>query len=153
MTNAAVAQLDLRSIMGAITRREPKQYIDFAAVPPSQWAMHDRLENWARWCRGDSGESARTESSPMFEGYRSTEAHRIERGRYGELTEVSIDKLDAQAVAKGVAVLPDKHRRALNWAYLRPRNPTYQARELGVSLSGLAELVRNGRQMLINRRI
>lgn len=128
--------------------REPKRYVDFAAVPPSQWSMHDRLENWARWCRGRQGQSGGA-GQPMFSLYRSSEARR----EYGEETSVPVDPIDAQAVAKGVAALPDKHRRALHWNYLHPRNPGGQARELGVSLEGLAQLVKDGRQMLVNRKV
>lgn len=137
--------------MIAVARRRSEQvrrYVDFSAVAPSQWAIHDRLENWARWCRGSSRfDCAR--SSPMFALYRSTEARRA----YGEETAVPIDKLDAQALAKAVAQLPDKHRRALHWCYLRPYRPTAMARELGVGLEGLQHLVHAGRQMLINRAV
>lgn len=132
--------------------RQPREYVDFAHVPPSQWAMHDRLENWARWCRG-SERQAGDAASPMFALYRSTDAKTKERLAYGAPTEVPIDKMDAQAVQKGINALPDKHRRALHWSYLRPRNPTAQARELGLSLGGLADMVLAARQMLVNRRV
>jgi DNA-directed RNA polymerase specialized sigma24 family protein len=149
MTNAAVACLDMGVIMVAISKRPPRQYVDFAHVPPSQWAIHDRLENWARWCRG-SDKQAGSNASPMFELYRSSDAKRKER-LYGDLTEVPVDKLDAAQIQKAMAHLPDKHRRALHWCYVHPRNPTNMARELGVDLDGLAHLIRNGRQMLVNR--
>jgi hypothetical protein len=125
-----------------------KEYVDFAAVPPSQWSMHDRLENWARWCRGSQRQVGGC-GSPMFELYRSTEAKR----KYGEETSVPVDNKDATRLAVGVAALPDKHRRALHWCYLHPRSPGGQAYELGVDKAGLAQLVRDGRQMLINRRV
>jgi DNA-directed RNA polymerase specialized sigma24 family protein len=134
--------------MIAVARRPHRTYVDFAAVPPSQWPMHDRLENWARWCRGSPARDT-ARGSPMFALYRSTDAKRA----YGDDTAVPIDKLDAQRVAKGVAVLPDKHRRALNWSYLHPFSPGAMARELGVGLEGLAHLVRDGRQMLVNREV
>jgi DNA-directed RNA polymerase specialized sigma24 family protein len=125
---------------------EARRYVDFAAVPPSQWAIHDRLENWARWCRGRPGRD-NAPASPMFALYRSTDAKRA----YGDETTVPIDKLDAAVIAKAVAVLPDKNRRALHWSYVHPFRPSAMARELGVGLDGLAHLVRDGRQMLINR--
>lgn len=125
------------------------RYVDFAAVPPSQWAMHDRLENWARWCRGASGESARiSPPSPMFSGFRSSDARRV----YGDETTVPIDKMDAQRVAKGVAALPEKHRRSLHWLYVHgAKQPTEAARQLGLSREGLRDVVRDARQMLVNR--
>lgn len=135
--------------MIAVARRIQQHYVDFARVPLSQWKIHDRLENWARWSRGASAESARTaEASPMFSLYRSSEAKRTER--YGELTSVPIDNKDAYVVADAIVALPDKHRRALQWSYLRPRNPTSQARELGVSMEGLAQLVDTARFKLID---
>jgi DNA-directed RNA polymerase specialized sigma24 family protein len=149
MTNAAVANLDIGRIMVAISKRPVREYVDFAAVPPSQWAMHDRLENWARWCRGSERQAGES-GSPMFELYRSTDAKRKER-LYGDLTEVPVDRLDAAQIQKAMAHMPDKHRRALHWCYVHPRNPMNMARELGVDLAGLAHLIHNGRQMLVNR--
>lgn len=131
--------------MNAIARREPRKYVDLSSVPPSQWAMHDRLQNWALWSRGSPGRIAK--ASPMFNLYRSSEAKRA----YGEETTVPIDHKDATRVAVGVTALPDKHRRAIHWCYLHPRDAMGQARELGVNLEGLSELIRHGRQMLINK--
>ena len=132
----------------AAVKSAARQYVDFASVPPSQWRMHDRLENWARWCRGASGEAARIgKAAPMFAMYRSTDARRA----YGDDTSVPIDKMDAQAIHKAVAALPDKHRRALQWNYLNSRAPAEAARQLGLSLAGLAQMVGDARQMLVNR--
>jgi DNA-directed RNA polymerase specialized sigma24 family protein len=136
--------LDFMAMLGERPKRE---FVDFSSVPVSQWRIHDRLENWARWARGSQRQSGT--GSPMFSLYRSSDAKRA----YGEDTSIPVDPIDAQAVAKGVAALPDKHRRAIHWNYLHPRNPSGAARELGVSLQGLADLVRNGRQMLLNRGI
>lgn len=135
--------------MAAVSERPARRpMVDFAAVPVSQWRMHDRLENWARWCRGASGESARLgESTPMFRLFRSGEARRA----YGEEISVPVDKGDALLIAKGVAALPEKHRRALQWHYLDGRNPTRAAKSLAVTHERLAELVRDARTMLMNR--
>lgn len=134
--------------MIAVARRPVREYVDFSAVPPSQWAMHDRLENWAKWCRGGDRQAG-SAASPMFALYRSTDARRA----YGDETTVPLDRLDAMHVAKGVAALPGKHRRAVQWCYLHPRNPANMARELAVSLEGMAMLIRNARSMLMNRDI
>ena len=102
--------------------REPaaprKRSVDFAAVPVSQWKMHDRLENWARWARGSQAQRGKA-GSPMFDLYRSGDAKRA----YGEETSVPIDKDDAIRVAKAVGHLPPQKRAAIHWYYLRPRNP------------------------------
>ena len=85
----------------------------------------------------------------MFSGFVSSEAKRV----YGDETSIPIDKLDAAEIQKAVTALPDKHMRAIGWCYLRPTNPQAQARELGVSLQGLADLIHNGRTMLVNRKV
>ena len=47
--------------------------------------------------------------------------------------------------------LPEKHRLAVSWHYIRPVNPSRARKQLGVTLDGLQRLVIDGRQMLINR--
>jgi DNA-directed RNA polymerase specialized sigma24 family protein len=135
--------------MVAVSAKKPKAYVDFASVPPSQWKMHDRLTNWARWSRGASGERARITLSPMFGLYRSSEARTVRE--YGSETSVPIDHADATRIHVGVTALPDKHRRAIQWSYLDGRHPGGAARELAVTLERLCELVQHGRLMLINR--
>lgn len=131
--------------VGDRVRRRP--LVDFASVPVSQWALHDRLENWARWARGGSGESARMQSAaPMFRLFQSTEAKRT----YGEATTVPIDRDDAIKIAKAVGHLPLQKRKAIHWYYLAPRDPAGKARELGVEIQKLADLVRDGRTMLLD---
>lgn len=123
------------------------RHVDFASVPPSQWAMHDRLINWSRWARGGSGESARAEpATPMFRLFRSSEAKRA----YGEETTVPVDKDDAIRVAKAVGHLPPQKRYAIHWCYLQNgRHPAGKARDLGLELQQLADLVRDARAMLM----
>lgn len=127
-------------------RKPPRPFVDFAAVPVSQWNMHDRLTNWARWARGGSGESARMEAAtPMFRLYRSSEAKRA----YGEETSVPVDKGDAIRVAKAVGHLPPQKRSAIHWYYLQGgKNPAGCARDMGVELHRLAQLVLDARVML-----
>jgi hypothetical protein len=135
-------------------RREPakpapdSRYVDVASVPPSQWAMHDRLENWARWCRGSQKQTGTT-GSPMFSLYRSSDAKRT----YGEETSVPIDKDDALKIHFAITgpTFDPQMRRALQWCYLRPKNPAGQARELGLAgVEQLRDLIRDGRQLLID---
>jgi DNA-directed RNA polymerase specialized sigma24 family protein len=64
---------------------------------------------------------------------------------------VAVDGMDAQRIAKAVGHLPEPHRKALHWSYIRPVNPRRAASDLGTTLDGLALLVRDGRQMLVNR--
>lgn len=135
----------------AVPGQAPRAHVDFASVPVSQWKIHDRLENWARWCRGSERQSGAT-GSPMFSLYRSGETA---RRRYGEEMSVPVDKDDALKVHFAIVhpMFDPQCRRALQWSYLRPRNPTGQARELGVTLEGLRDLVLAGRLLLIELKV
>ena len=134
--------------MTAVSRQPKREYVDFSAVPPSQWAMHDRLTNWAKWSRG-TARFDRAISAPMFVLYKSSDARR----EYGAPTSIPLDPKDATKVQVGVTALPEKHRRALHWYYLHPVNAMGMARELGLPLAGVAEIVIRARFMLINKGI
>lgn len=118
--------------------------VDFFEVAEGQRDMDRRLHNWAIWCNGSAG----GEGHPMWRLYRTPPA-RGEVAPCGGV--VSVDRMDAVRIAKAVAALPEKHRRALNWCYVKPSAPKRAAQSLAVSLEGLALLVRDARQMLINR--
>lgn len=62
-----------------------------------------------------------------------------------------VDKLDAQRIAKAVAHLPELHRHGLQWHYVRPIAPLRMCKALGLTRDGLAQLVVDARQMLVNR--
>ena len=115
--------------------------IDFNAVPFRQEHIHSRLVNWARWVRPRRSSWVH----PMWRGFKASEVWA------GTRVSVPIDPLDAQAVEKGVSLLPDAHRFAIRWCYVYGGNPRRAARQVGESLEGLAVLITNGRQMLINR--
>lgn len=121
--------------------RAARAVVDFSVVPPKQGRMHERLENWARWCGGGHGGSS---ASPMFRLFRSDNWGREVSGHV-------VDGLDAQRVQKFISALPGPHRLALSWCYLRGVAPLRMARDLAVSLEGLARLVNDARTMLINR--
>lgn len=115
-------------------------FVDFFHVEAHQTAMHKRLENWAQWCYSRGGPSA----SPMFRLYRPDNFER-------ETTSMPVDHQDAAKIAKGVAMLPQPHREALQWNYITGGSPTKARRRLGVTADGLMTLIRDGRQMLMNR--
>lgn len=121
-----------------------KTSIDFHAVEAKHHEIHARLQNWARWCNGRAAPSI----SPMFSMVRSAA-----RARGAEHTWAlsAVDGLDAQRIAKAIGHLPQPHRLALSWCYLKPINPRRAAQDQGTTLEGLALLLRDGRQMLINR--
>lgn len=118
------------------------KFIDFFYVSPNHQEIHKRLENWARSCFSSGGSSA----SPMFRLYRPDN---YERGAIG----LPVDHSDATKIAKGVAALPESHRLAIHWSYITGGSPTKARQRIGCTLDGLMQLIADGRQMLVNRKI
>lgn len=129
-------------------RRSGRGYVDLNAVLPQHRQIDARLANWGRWCHGPT----RRDVSPMFRGMPPQPHLR----QPGDIAAEPLDTMDAAKVSKEVSRLPEKHRAALNWCYvLDPRSkdasPTRACKKLGTSFQGLADLLRDARQMLINR--
>lgn len=120
-----------------------RDFIDLHIVPDHQLAMHERLQNWARWCRGKPASAV----APMFRGYRSSDVWAAPE------VGTPVDKLDASKIASAVAALPETHRAATGWHYVHPVSPGRAARELGLTIAALGQAVIDARQCLINRRI
>lgn len=118
-------------------------FIDFHLVRDEHLAIHEDLCNWSRWVRV---RPHGWQVQPMFRLYRSKN-WQWERPVSREQTNIP----DAVEMEKAVSALPDKHRTAIRWAYVLQGHPARMARELGVSLQGLADLVSAGRTMLRNR--
>jgi DNA-directed RNA polymerase specialized sigma24 family protein len=123
-----------------------KLTVDFHAVEDRHVEIDRRLKNWACWCRGSYSPAI----SPMFQMVRSAA-----RARGAEHTWAlsAVDGMDAQRIAKAVARLPEPHRRAIQWCYVKPINPRRAAADQGTTLDGLALLLRDARTMLVNRRV
>jgi hypothetical protein len=117
--------------------------IDFHAVEEHQREIDARLINWGRWCNGSTALGV----CPMF---RMVPPPPRVRGDLS-LTSDSVDGADAALIAKAVVALPSSHRAAVNWAYVKPVNPRKACVAMGTNMAGLAQLLRDGRQMLINR--
>ena len=117
--------------------------IDFHAVAPDHRAIDARLLNWGRWCNG----SAAPSSCPMF---RLTPSAPRTRGEIAYGAD-QVDQADAMLVSKMVQALPPKHRAAINWSYVKPVSPRLAMKQIGVAKEELWMLLRDGRQMLINR--
>lgn len=118
-------------------------FVDFHAVPDSQIAIHESLLNWARWVRV---RPHGWQVSPMFRMYRS---HSWQW--HAPIIQDQTNVPEAVQMEKAVSLLPEKHRTAVRWNYVACGHPARMARNLGVSLPGLAELVTAGRSMLNNR--
>ena len=127
-------------------RRVQRTFVDFASVPEHQWAIDKRLKNWAL----AQNDRLHEKAAPMFVLYKSSDAKR----EYGAPTSVPADRSDAHVINTAMAFLPEKHRLALAWYYVKNgRNPIGKASELGFTPQGLADCVIDARQMLIVRKI
>lgn len=123
--------------------RVQETIVDYNRVPDHQKAIHERLENWARWVRP---RAHGWQTAPMFRMYQS-------KARQWEAPVIQnpVNTLDAMKLEKAVAALPEKHRDAIRWGYVDRSNPIGMAKKLAVSKQGLADLVDSGRTMLKNR--
>lgn len=124
--------------------RSGRTFVDFHAVEPHQREIDRRLANWGRWCHGTTAPM----TSPMF---RMVPPPPRVRSDMAYQVGTVVDSADAVKVAKAVAALPQSHRTAINWCYVKPVNPRRACQVIGTTMEGLAKLVRDGRQMLINR--
>lgn len=115
--------------------------VDFSRVEERHRAIHDRLVNWSRWCVSRGGRDVH----PMFRGFKSAQHWEAIP------TADPVDSLDAVAIEKAVQKLPEPHRFAVRWCYVYGSSPRKACQQAGVSKEGLALLIRDGRQMLVNR--
>lgn len=122
-----------------------KGYIDYQYIAPEHATIHERLQNWRRWV---SVKGLAWTAHPMWRHLKEKEAlESHERGEYS----IPPNSLDAHDMEKLVALLPEKHRFAIRWWYVYSGNPLKAAKQAAVSKERLAELVKEGRTMLINR--
>ena len=115
--------------------------VDFHHVEEHHQAIDARLSNWGLWLQSRPGGKIH----PMWAKARSNawQWHAPEH-------RPTCDPLDAQAMEKAVYKLPEKHRAAIRWQYVYRGSPARACRALAVNMDGLAELVRQGRTMLVN---
>lgn len=116
--------------------------VDFSHIPPEQDAMHGRLLNWGRACHG----GASIDTAPMFRLAKSAD-----KGGYGAATVEPVDREDAHQIGLAVYMLPEPHRVALHWYYVKRTSVAAGCRALSVRASALALYVIDGRRMLVNR--
>ena len=120
-----------------------RETIDFAYIEPQHGDIHARLVNWGRWA--EVRPSYKT--CPMFRMARSN-------SRQWHQPEIrdTINTLDAADVEKAVSHLPPPYRDALRWFYVikYPSERVYR-RKAGLAPEGLLRVLRDGRQMLVNR--
>lgn len=117
--------------------------IDFFYVEPSHQDIDKRLTNWGKFCFSTGGSGL----NPMFRWVKPSQ-------QWDAIDMVvPIDRSDAIKIAKGVAALPEPHALALNWCYVYKTSPKKGCQMVKTSMSGLERLIRDGRTMLINRKV
>lgn len=117
--------------------------VDFHAVLAHHAAIHERLQDWAIWCKPPP----RAECSPMFRLYRPSETQEARNPTR------TLNTLDCQKIERAVCELAEKQARALRWSYVTRRSPVMACRSIGCTLVELAEFVDAGRQELLDRRV
>jgi hypothetical protein len=113
--------------------------IDFNVIKPEHEDIHQRLENWGKWCKG----STHGNVHPMFRQYRNG---------YFEASPArsTSDTVDAVAIQKAMKDIPEPQRIAIQWFYVKPGSPNKVCFALGVNKRDLLELIHQGRTMMKN---
>lgn len=116
------------------------KYVDFHVIDPLHSEVHERLLNWARWVkvRPELG----WKMAPFWKLIKK------ERGREELAIREPCDILDAEMVEKIVRALPEPNRTAIRWWYVKADNPRKAAQALGLSLSGLSDIISQTRSLL-----
>ncbi len=117
---------------------------DFHFVPEDQKAIDARLENWSRYVAVKSPSWV----SPIWKLGKSN-------GRQWHAPEhrPMCDTLDGNAIEIAVRHLPELHMRAMRWFYVYRYSEQKFRREAGLTRDGLVQVLKDARQMLINRRV
>lgn len=115
---------------------------DFFYVEPRHHAIHQDLENWARYVEVKRPSWI----APIWKLGKS-------HGRQWHAPDLrpEVNTLKGMEMEKAVFALPEKHREAIRWCYVYRCTPAIAIRELGVTYDGLADLIHAGRAMLVNR--
>lgn len=116
--------------------------VDFHYIEENHRHIDGVLKNWASWVTP----RAPSWVSPMFRMAKSN----TRQWHAPEIRE-TCDVIGAMQMEKAVSKLPEPHRTAIRWHYVIRCSPTAACRELGLSHAGLYGVVRDGRQMLVNR--
>lgn len=121
-----------------------REYVDFHAVATRHEAIHGRLQNWARSLYSPPGHK----TAAGFDGYQSPAQVRAEQE-----ASIPVDQQDARKIARGVGDLPEKHRKAVQWSYVKRGSVASGKRYVVATERELEQLVVDSRDILCNRRI
>ena len=117
---------------------------DFSRIAARHDAINLRLEQWAQWV---SVRPQAWKMLPMWKFYKAPK--QWDSDLY---IPIEINSLEAHEIERAVAMLPEKNRTAIRWFYVfKFIHAGKMRRELAVTDEGLANLVHDGRSMLIDR--
>ena len=110
---------------------------DIFFVPSDQKAIHQRLDNWARWVKPGRGCAV----SPMFRMAKSN-------SRQWHMPEIrpTCDTRDAQHIERVIRKLPETHALLIRWWYVWQYPELKIRRQLNVSRDQLLKSVIEARE-------
>jgi hypothetical protein len=118
---------------------------DLSHIPTRHDSINLRLEQWARWVRVTPQKWG---TQPMFRWARSN----ARQWETDPVIHETLNTLECHEIERAVYFLPEKHRTAIRWAYCFPNRPATTVRQhLGVTRTGLCEMLNQARDMLKNR--
>lgn len=120
------------------------RFPDFHHVPQEHQAIDDRLTNWSRYVQVKYPSWV----GPIWKLGKSN-------GRQWEAPQFrpACDLLDGQKIEEAVRELPELHKATLRWAYVYRGGEIQFRRKHHLTREGLAQLLNDGRRMLMNRHI
>lgn len=117
---------------------------DFHYIPEGHRVIDQRLDNWSRWVQ------VRPQAwvGPIWKLGKSN-------GRQWHEPEFRpmCDTLDGHVIEKAVLDLPSLHCAALRWFYVYRYGEQKFRKNSGLTRDGLVQVLKDARQMLINRRV
>lgn len=122
--------------------RVKAQFVDFAEVAKEHREIHERLENWASWVMPRQPHWIH----PMW---RFTKSNAFQW--HPPEIRKTCDTKDAALLEKAVYQLPSPECFAVRWCYVYRTTPSRACRIAATNHQGLMDLIKRGRQMLINR--
>lgn len=120
-----------------------QETVDYNHVPDHHKAIHERLENWARWVRV---RPQGWQTQPMFRNFRASK-----QWEASPHIPTAIDSLDGLLIERVVSSLPDKHKAVLRWFYVFPSlHCNAMRRNLALTQDAMLQLLNDSRSMANN---
>lgn len=112
---------------------------DIFYIPPSQQAIHSRLDNWSRWVKPGKGSAV----CPMFRLARSNS-----RQWHQPELRPTCDTKDAQHIERTIRKLPETHALIIRWWYVWQYPELKIRRQFGLTRESLLNSIIIARDMV-----